>query len=96
LQKCGLPEKNRSGRHVAIGEVAASAARDQDLLADLLGMVEQQDPSAALARPHRTHQARGAAAQDDDVERLVHASALPMIQSAAARPAIAPATEPPT
>ena len=61
-------------------------------------MIEQQHAASALAGAHRAHQAGGAGAQDDDVERLcpAHASALPMIQSATARPAIAPATEPPT
>ena len=33
MAKCGLAERKRSGRGVDIGEVAAPAARDQDLLA---------------------------------------------------------------
>ena len=52
---------------------------------------------SALAGTEGTHQTGGAGPCNDDVEGLpAHASALPMIQSARARPAIAPATEPPT
>jgi hypothetical protein len=85
------------GPAVRVGEIAAPAARDQDLLADLLGVIEQQHLAPALAGAQRAHQARGAGTRDDDIKGLaVHARAVLMIHSASARPAIAPATEPPT
>src|SRR5258708_3622461 len=60
-----------------IGSDTRPAARDQDLLADRIGMLRQQDAAAALAGTHRAHQARGAGARDDDVEVApVHASAI--------------------
>ena len=43
-------------RAMQVGEVAAPAARDQDFRADLVGMIEQQDLAAALARGERAHQ----------------------------------------
>jgi hypothetical protein len=49
---------------------AAAAAGDQDLGADLVGMVEQQDSSAALAGGEGAHESRRTGAQDDDVKRL--------------------------
>ena len=53
-----------------IGKIAAAAAGDQDLGADPVGMVEQQDFPAALAGRERAHESRRTGAQDDDVERL--------------------------
>jgi hypothetical protein len=51
-----------------VGEVAASAAGDQDFLADAVGMFEHNDATAALAGLDGTHQAGSAASQDDHVE----------------------------
>ena len=59
---------------VAVGEVAAAAAGDADLLGDLRRVVEQQDPQAALPGDGRAQQAGGAGADDDGVESL-HPSA---------------------
>ena len=53
---------------VAVGEVAAPTARNQDLLADFLGVIEQKHLAAALARAQGAHQTRGTSAQDDDVD----------------------------
>src|SRR6202008_265364 len=58
------------GRAVEIGEVAAAAARNQDLLSRTLGMVEQQDAAAALARGQRGHHAGCACAEDYRVETM--------------------------
>ena len=61
------------GRKVAlrhgleIGEVAAAAARDQDLLSGPVGMIDQQHPAAALPRHRRAHQPGAAGAEDDDI-----------------------------
>ena len=41
---------------VDIGEVAAPATRDQDLLAGRVGMVDQHGPAAALTSRRSTHQ----------------------------------------
>ena len=54
-------------RRAGIGEVAASAAGHQDLLADLVGMVDHQHAQPALASRDRRHQACGAGADDDGV-----------------------------
>ena len=67
--------KERLGPRLEIGEVAAAAARDQDFLADLLGMVEQQHLAAALARAQGAHQAGGAGAHHHDLEIPAHARA---------------------
>jgi len=53
-----------------IGKIAASAAGDQDLGADPVGMVEQQHSPTALAGSQGAHEPRRTGAQDDDVERL--------------------------
>src|SRR6185369_16943843 len=56
------------GRGVDIGEVAAAAAGDQDLLSRPLRMVDQQHPPSALPRDRRAHQPRPARAEHDRVE----------------------------
>jgi hypothetical protein len=57
-------------RAMQIGEVAASATRDQDFRADFVGVVEQQHLAAALSRGERAHQPRGARADHDHVKGL--------------------------
>ena len=58
------------GHAVQIGEIAAPAARDQNLGADPVGMIEEEDLAAALAGRQRAHQSGCARAQDNDIERL--------------------------
>ncbi len=53
-----------------IGEVAATAARDADLLAGRLRMIEHEHASAARSRMDSAHHARSARAEDDRVEIL--------------------------
>ena len=98
LAEMRIVREESLGPRLEVGEIAAPAARDQDLLADLLGMLEQQHPAAALAGADGAHQTGGAGARNDDIETSgpAHARAVPMIQRPSARPAIAPATEPPT
>jgi hypothetical protein len=55
---------------IAVGEVAAPAARDADLLCDLGRMVNQQYLEPALARLRRTKQAGSACANDDGIEQV--------------------------
>lgn len=54
---------------VEVGEVAAPATGNADLLARPSGVVEQQDRPSALARLDRAHQARRARADDDHIHR---------------------------
>jgi hypothetical protein len=56
-----------------VGEIAAPAARDQDLRAGLVEMVEQQHFCAALPGGQRAHQPGGSGADHDRVEILAHA-----------------------
>jgi len=53
-----------------IGEIAAPAARDQNLGADPVGVVEEEDPAAALAGGQRAHQSGRACPEHNDIERL--------------------------
>jgi hypothetical protein len=70
-------------RHAAgVGEVAAPATADQDLLPRRLRMIQQQHALAPLARAQGAHQPGGAGAEDDDVE-IPHDA-----QAASARPAM--------
>ena len=57
---------------VQVGEVAASAAGNQDLLADALGALQHYHTSSALAGFDGAHEPRRSAAQDDDVKLLLH------------------------
>ena len=50
-----------------VGEIAAPAARTQDFYADLVGAVQDDNPSAALTGSNRTHEAGGATAKDNHV-----------------------------
>ena len=56
-----------------VGEIAAAATGDQDLLADAIGALEQQDTASALAGFDGTHQAGGPGSENDDVTSFIHA-----------------------
>ena len=68
----------RIGRDIAprhradIGEVAAPASRNQDLLAHFVGVIDDQHAFAALPRHRGTHQPSAAAAQNDRIIFSVH------------------------
>jgi hypothetical protein len=64
--RVGRQELRRRG--VAVGEVAAAAARDADLLGQLLGMVDHQHPQAALPGDAGTEQPGRTGAEDHGVE----------------------------
>src|SRR5262249_21364347 len=53
----------------AVRKIAAPAARDQDLLADTLRVLDHRHPAATFAGFDRAKQARGARADNDRVER---------------------------
>jgi hypothetical protein len=73
------------GRRRQVGEVAATAARDQDLAADLAVALDHQHAPAALSGFAGAHQPRRAGADHDHVE--VHRSG----ECAALTPAATPA-----
>jgi hypothetical protein len=54
--------------HVQVGEVAAAAAGDADLLGELGGVVDDQHAAPALAGFGGAHHAGGAGADHDHVE----------------------------
>ena len=58
------------GGGVEVGEVAAPTARDEDFLARLVGVIDQQDALATLASHQRRHETRRAGTQDDDINLL--------------------------
>jgi hypothetical protein len=53
---------------VDVGEVAAAAARDENFLSQPVGVFEQCNAAAALARFDSAHEAGGASAEDQCVE----------------------------
>ena len=53
---------------VDVGEVAAAASGDEDFAAGALAVLEQKDAATAAAGFEGAHHARGAGAEDDDVE----------------------------
>jgi hypothetical protein len=55
---------------VQVGEVAAASAGDQDLFARPFGALEHCDTASAAACLDRGHEARGAAAEDEDIETV--------------------------
>jgi hypothetical protein len=59
---------------VKVGEIAAAAAGDQNLLADSVRAFDHQDAPATLAGFHGTDQAGGAGSQNDDVIFPIHAA----------------------
>ncbi len=63
----GIGRQLAVGRGVKIGEIAAATARDEDLLAGPVGMIDEQDLSAALPGDCRAHQPCAAGAEDDRV-----------------------------
>ena len=78
FREMGVLGEKAAGPRAGVGEVAPPPARDQDLLARLLGMVEDQHPRAPLSGRRRRHQARAARPEHDGVEglspRLRHAA----------------------
>ena len=73
LAEVRVGRQERLGPRVQVGEIAAATTGDQDLLADLVGMLQHQHPAPALAGALRAHQARPAGPNDNHVElALVH------------------------
>ena len=60
------------GPAVEVGEVAATAAGDENFFAEPVGVVEDGDAASALAGFDGAHQARCAAAENQCVEVMSH------------------------
>jgi hypothetical protein len=54
-----------------IGEVAASAAGDQDFLSELSGTLQDGHAATALSRLDGAHESGGSGAENEDVKRQV-------------------------
>ena len=65
----GIARQEAFRRAAQVGEVAAAAAGNDDLLARFVGMIDQQHLATPLAGPERAHQASGAGADNRDIER---------------------------
>ena len=72
LGKMRIGREEIFGLAVEVGEVAAAAAGDEDLLADAVGVFEHRDAAAALAGFDGAHQTGGAAAENQCVEMMGH------------------------
>jgi hypothetical protein len=59
------------GCAVEVGEVAAAAAGDEDLFADAIGMIENNDAPAALAGSDGSHEPGRSRAEHEDIASLV-------------------------
>ena len=70
VQNRGLFDRKFAGLGVQVGEIAAPAAGDADLLGWMAGLFEQQHRAAALAGDACAHQAGGAGAEDDDIMEI--------------------------
>ena len=71
----GIARQKIGRRAMDVGEVAAAATRDPDLLADDREMLDQRHPAAAPRGSRGAHHACGTGADDDNVEfHLQHPS----------------------
>ena len=70
--EAGVVGPEAVGVGMQVGEVAATAAGDEDLFAGLAGVIEHEDAAAAAGGGGGGHQPGGAGAEDDDVD-LLHA-----------------------
>src|SRR3546814_2417156 len=73
--RIGREEILRAG--YGVGEVAAPAAGHQDLLAGLVGMLDDEHPPAAPPRRDRAHQPCRAGADHHGIECLSHRVSVP-------------------
>ncbi len=70
LGEMGVGREIAVWRGVDVGEIAAAAAGDQDLLAGLVGVIEDEEALTALPGRRRAHEARSASAEDDGVKLI--------------------------
>jgi hypothetical protein len=66
----GIGGEEIGGLRVQVGEVAAASAGDENLFARPLGALEDRDTASSAARFDRRHEARRAAAEDEDIETV--------------------------
>src|SRR5271157_2278026 len=77
LGEVRVSRKKILGASVQVGEIAAAAAGDKDLLPDSIGALEQETATAALPGFDGTHQTGSARSENDDVVFLIHLSGSP-------------------
>ena len=70
LAKMRVGGKKALRRYFKIGEIAAAAARDENLGARLIVMLEQQHAPAAIPGRHRAHEPGRSGADDHHVKRF--------------------------
>ncbi len=75
LREMRVLGQEAAGLGPGVGEVAPPAARDEDLLSGLVGVVDHQHARPRLPGRRRRQQPRPAGAKDDRV--VVHARVLP-------------------
>ena len=68
LGEVGVGGEEVFRRGMEVGEVAAAAAGDEDLLAGAVGVFEDEGAAAAAAGLDGAHEAGGAGAEDEDVD----------------------------
>jgi hypothetical protein len=74
----GIVRDKMSRFNLVIGEIAASTARHQNLLAHLIGMVKHRNTLALLASLGGTHQAGGTATDNQSIVLLHIRSEIPV------------------
>ena len=72
-RKRGFGEVRVGGKEVfrlamKVGEIAAAAARDEDFLADAVGVFDDGDATSAFASFASTEEARGTSAENQHIE----------------------------
>jgi hypothetical protein len=70
LGKVGIGGEEVVGAGVEVGEVRAAAARDEDLSAGSVSALEHRYAAAAPTGFNGGHEARGASAEDENVETV--------------------------
>jgi hypothetical protein len=73
--KVGVPANKVSRAGMQVGEVAAAAAADQDLIARLFPVFEHKRGAPPLSGLDRTEHSGGAAADDNDI--FLHFASMP-------------------
>jgi hypothetical protein len=68
-----------SRQAMEVGEIAASAAGDQDFLSQAVGMFQDCDVAAALAGFDGAHQSRRAATENKCIEGVCHCDRTNMV-----------------
>jgi hypothetical protein len=66
-RKVGVGGEKSVSAAIEVSEVAAAPAGDEDLFADAIGMIENENAAAMLARSNSGHKARCSSAEHQDI-----------------------------